>query len=658
MKRFKNALFLATVATSALASSFAQAQTTANNNGETALHGTGATSIQGVLVQELNCNGGYSNLGAIGTSTVAGTSSTSVEPTNLFTGINCATTDLWPGFVGRYIGSGSGTGRSSWIAAGSLTSTSAFVIGTANPNPFGTWSKIQFAFADSSVTDGDLTSYTSGAAQTNGGAPIMFPKFVLPVAVAYSPNYGTKTVGGVVTNYNFAVANPQAILGNNAGGLRLSQSTLCGVFNGTIVNFNNAAFTADNGGTSLRDSADATARWNADGVPVRLVGRLDRSGTTDIFTRALAAQCGSVASGNKYATNAETLPYNRTVTATVRPVFDSVRADTGLQTASTQPEAGNTSPNDTSVPGTPNFSGATVVGAEYWSGSAIVTPAANVGKVSSQPSASSSNGTGLFLVADGSGRVASAIKFAPDYVSPSDTTVKLNGKIGYIGADFIDGSPSAPGGLHAAALQNATTGLWHMPSAANATTAFGTVLPPQSDSAGGFDDTNADIRQVRIPTYQGGTPGVKNNAKRSNPLAWYDVMYANTGLQNPSAGYPITGTTQFLGYTCYATDASGSNATAMVNFLNFNTDYTGSVTVDSTGTNRTGIFTRVGALFANSGLLVRSNIGGLPNAWKRAVRETFLVDSNETSATRLGNSKLFMGTPAVANSTCSGKAGI
>ena len=93
MKRFKNALFLATVATSALASSFAQAQTTANNDGETALHGTGATSIQGVLVQELNCNGGYSILGLLGGGGIA-----IPEPTNLYTGINCATTDLWPGF--------------------------------------------------------------------------------------------------------------------------------------------------------------------------------------------------------------------------------------------------------------------------------------------------------------------------------------------------------------------------------------------------------------------------------------------------------------------------------------------------------------------------------------------------------------------------------
>ncbi|WP_204311139.1 hypothetical protein, partial [Klebsiella michiganensis] len=92
---------------------------------------------------------------------------------------------------------------------------------------------------------------------------------------------------------------------------------------------------------------------------------------------------------------------------------------------------------------------------------------------------------------------------APDYVSPSDPTVKLNGKIGYIGADFIDGSPSAPGGLHAAALKNATTNLWHMPSAANATTAFGTILPPQSASDGSFNDTATDTRPVRIPTYQG-----------------------------------------------------------------------------------------------------------------------------------------------------------
>lgn len=650
MKRFKNALFLATVASSALVSSFVQAQIPASNDGETAVHGTGATSIQGVLVQELNCVDGNSTLGLIGTSTTAGTVSTVAEPTNLPTGFNCSTQALHPNFLGRYIGSGSGTGRSAWVAPGTLTSTSAFQIGGANPNPFGTWSKIQFAFADSSVTDGDLNTYTNGAAQTNGGAPIMFPKFVLPVAIAYSPTYGHNDTSGV--DYSFNILFPQLILNNAAsagGGLRMSQATYCGVFNGSITNFNDAAFTADNGGTSLMDTddnIDNPGRWASDGVPVRLVGRLDRSGTTDIFTRALAAQCGTGAS-NKFKLNAETLPYNRGESATTRPTFGTVRADTGLQSTSTQPEAG--------------ASGATLVGSEYFNGTAIVTPAENAGKTATSYPIGV-NGSGRFLVADGSGRVASAIKFAPDYASPSKTTIKLNGKIGYIGADYLDGSPSAPGGLKAAALQGSTSTAWFMPSAANATTAFGTVLPPQSNSDGSFNDNplTPDTRQVHIPTYMGGGTNVFGNATRNNPLAWYEVIYSGTGLANPSNGYPITGSTQYLGYTCYAVDGNGSNATSMRNFLNYNSDYT--ATLDASGTNRMGVFTRVAASYTNSGLLARSNIGALPDSWKHAVRQTFLVNSSEASSSApgatLGGYNLYVDDANGTNGTCTSRAGI
>ncbi|TGX48716.1 hypothetical protein E5A73_20640 [Sphingomonas gei] len=655
MKRFKNALFLATVASSALASSFAQAQTPASNDGETAVHGTGASSIQGVLVQELNCNGSYSNLGVIGTSSTAGTSSTVVEPTNLPSPsgtFNCATTDLNTGFLGRYIASGSGAGRSAFINPGTLTTftNSPFAIGTANPNPFGTWNRVQFAFGDSSVTDGDLTTYTGGAALTNGGAPIMFPKYVLPVALAYSPTYGHNDTTG--SDYTFNIGFAQNILGNAAGGLRMSQATYCGVFNGTILNFNNASFTTDNGGTSLMDAddaAEAPGRWASDGVPVRLVGRLDRSGTTDIFTRALAAQCGSGAS-NKYKLNAETLPYNRSESATTRPTFGTVRADTGLQTSSTQPEAG--------------LGGATLVGSEYFSGTAIVRPTENAGKAATS-FPTGANGSGRFLVADGSGRVASAIKFAPDYASPTASNVKLNGKVGYIGADFIDGSPSAPGGLKAAALKGGSSASWYMPSAANATLAFGTILPPQSASDGTLNDSVADTRQVRIPTYQGGT-GVPGNAARTNPLAWYDVIYSDPSstLANPTNGYPIAGSTQYFGYTCYKVDANGSNARSIVNFLNFNTDYI--ATLDGAGATRTGIFTRTAATFANAGLLARSNIGALPDAWKHAVRQTFLTKSSETSSVNgtLGGYNLYVDDAngfrgaGTANTTCTSRAGI
>jgi phosphate transport system substrate-binding protein len=663
MKRYNTALFLATVASSALYCSYAQAQTsaTASNDGEAALHGTGATSIQNLLVQELNCLGGYSDLGRIGTSTSAGTTSAIAEPTNLpLTTFNCGTTDLFPGFAGRYIASGSGTGRGAWRVPGKIRGdstvtpivTTAFTIGSANPNPFGTWNTVQFAFGDSSITAGDLNIYINGnpatpaaaSAQTIGGAPVMFPKYVLPVAIAYSPVYGRNET--LAKNYTFNIQFPQNILGTAAGGLRMSQSTYCKVFNGQVKNFNDAAFTADNGGVSLADAAEATdnpGRWAADGVPVRLVGRLDRSGTTDIFTRALAAQCGTT--GNNYKVNAETLPYNRSESSSTLPNFAAVRSDTGLQPTSTEAEAGN---------GT-----ATLVGAEYWDGSAIVTPAANAGKPSSQPSGA--NGSGRFLVADGSGRVASAILFAPDYASPSKTTVKLNGKIGYIGADFIDGSPTASTGLKAAALQGSnTSGNFVMPSAQNATNAFGTtILPPQSASDGTLSDATADTRQVRI--YNNTTKSTDlGNATRSNPLAWYDVLYAGTGLANPSTGYPITGTTQLFAYTCYKADSTGSNATAMINFLAFSTDYV--ATLDGNGVNRMGVFTRNASTFANAGLLARSNIGALPDNWKHAIRQTFLVNSTETSSVNgtLGGYRLFFsnGGTSATNTTCTGKAGI
>ncbi|MEP9360949.1 hypothetical protein [Sphingomonas sp. KR3-1] len=660
MRRSNKALLLAAIASGAVTCVPAQAQRTMDNDGERALHGTGSSSIERELAQELNCVAGYSDLGRLGGGLVA-----IPEPTNLPAGgtFNCSSAtvsgvppmELFPLFLGRYISATPDVGRSSWVAAGTLTSTPPFASGTANP--FGTWTRVQFAFTDSSPVDNDFNAYVGGAPLALGGAPILFPKFVLPIAVAYSPIYGHNVATN--SNYSFNIQFPQPILGTSAGGLRMSQSTYCGVFNGTIINFNNSAFTTDNGGVSLMDPADASespGRWAADGVPVRLVGRLDLASATDILTRALAEQCGSVASGNHYAQNAETLPYKRSDSAMVRPVFDSVLATTGLQTASTAPEAGN-------------GLGQTMVGAEYWNGSAIVTPVANVAKVSSQPG-SPLYQPGLFLVADGDARVASAIKAVGggiDYDSPFNTAVKLNGKIGYIGANFIDGSPSAAGGLKAAALQNNTTGVWTMPSSMNANNAIRTILPPQSNTTladGTFDDSVVDPRLVRVPGYlRGGIPGF-GPATRDNPFAWYDVLYAGAsgGLANPSAGYPITGTIQFLGYTCYRRDASGSNAAAMVNFLNFNTDYAS--TVDSNGVDRKGIFTRVGASFISSGLLMRSNISPLPDPWKHAVRQTFLVNSGETSSvnTTLGGYRLWMaetnGSAASPNSNCTGKAGI
>ena len=131
-------------------------------------------------------------------------------------------------------------------------------------------------------------------------------------------------------------------------------------------------------------------------------------------------------------------------------------------------------------------------------------------------------------------------------------------------------------------------------------------------------DTATDTRQVRIPTYQGGTAGVKGNAKRSNPLAWYDrdlCRHRASGIPPLAIRSPAR---QFLGYTCYATDASGSNAAAMINLLSFNTDYVNTFTAPAPTARASSL--RVGAGFANSPAGSASNIG-LPQAGSHAVRD-------------------------------------
>lgn len=645
MKRFTTVMLLGTAASIACAAS-AQAQTkipfrpgqtaTAGNDAlgnDRNLLGTGASSVGPILVQELNCIGGNNRLGSQN-----GTTTLINEPTNLppppgGNPFNCAVNNLQDNFGAKYISTGSSFGRRAWRTFANQFQDSPGLTGpfSGGPyNPFNNypasdsryspWPHVQFAFADSSITDGDLTEYDS-AARPVAGAPVFFPLFVLPVAIAYNPVYGVNASG---QEMRFDVQFPQSVDGEVIGGLRMTRQTYCKVFNGETKNFNSSLFTSANNNVSLQDkSNDTTTRWNRDGVPIRLVGRLDGSGTTDIFTRAMAAQCKNVPSANnRYANNAEALPYARG--AADAPDFSTVRADSPYRPGSSTPVAGTRN----------------LVSNQYFNGSAITSDGVTGG---SPATPNGVNGSGLFLMADGSGRVRDAINFAPDYPSPGEPAVLLNGKIGYISADFIANSPTGSNSLYAAALQVRSSSTYTMPTAANATAAFGTVLPPQSNANGTF--TNSDTRQVRE---QGGTTG---NARRTNPLAWYDVLYAGgAGLSDPSAGYAITGTTQFIGYTCY----TQQNREHIVNFLGWNAD---SVTRSQNNVNRAGIFTGTG------GLLAVSNIGALPTAWKTAIYKTFLVDSNESGAgaVRLGSLNLWLQnkpTPGgVSNSTCSGVTG-
>lgn len=594
MKRINSALFLATVASMALASGASAQTIPAPSNSDGALHGAGASAVQNVLVQELNCIGGSNQLG-VSSPNPNGSFTTIAEPT--IGSFNCATTEVQPNFEGKYVATGSGFGRQAWRSntnqffnAGTGTGTA----GVHNPfvnisgNPL--WTHVQFAFSEGGASPSDIQAYknTSTGAVTVGGAPIQFPKYVLPVAIVYNPIYATQGA----TNYRFNVTSPQMINGVNAGGLRLSRELYCKVFNGAVVNWNDPLFTAANGGTSLRDAQDEIdnpGRWASQGVPVRLVGRLDRSGTTDIFTRALSQQCGAFGTNN-YTTNAEALPYARVAGA---PDFSGVRADTPYSLGSSAALSGT----------------APMIGNQYFD-RATGTILSVSGGLPSNPAAGA-NGTGRYLLGDGSSAIRDAILAAADI----GTGFKVNGKIGYIASDFVAGSASANPALFAAALQqkpSVAPNSYHMPSAGNAQAAFGTtILPPQSNADGSYNTT--DTRLVRNPA-----GGADIQARRNNPIAWYDVLYNPVAtLADPNNGYAITGTTQFLGHQCY----QAGNRRSMVEFVMDN--------FDLYGTRSTGAALPTDMFGgASTSIVSNSNIGVVPDNWQRAIRETFFQNTS------------------------------
>src|SRR6202012_2909109 len=114
-----------------------------------------------------------------------------------------------------------------------------------------------------------------------------------------------------------------------------------------------------------------------------------------------------------------------------------------------------------------------------------------------------------------SGGVASAIAANP-------------GSIGYVGPDFALPSVTNTGtntfGLNVAALKNAG-GAFVEPTSASALAAFGSVLPPQSNSDGSFNAS------------------VTTNGLRNDPTAWVQSTAPPAALANPSGltSYPIVG---------------------------------------------------------------------------------------------------------------------
>ncbi|WP_428334841.1 substrate-binding domain-containing protein [Novosphingobium sp.] len=588
------------------------------------------------------------------------------------------------GFSGKYVGSGSGLGQKAWEYASDVFDdgygkTTSQPGSTSNvPNPFvsvagqNAWSHVQYAFSDAPIVQSNLTLYNANAS-TKAGPAVEFPLFVVPVAIVYNTVYASTPTKTMTFN-----AKGKAVYAGSTtavASLQLTGSLYCGIFNGMITNWNDAALTQANKNIPLFDPInDNAARWGNAGAPIRLVGRMDNSGTTDIFTRHLAAVCsqdkiyGSGATstnnyysvpgisapllpvadkrnfvGNKYLHNAQTLPYS----ATTGLNYTSIRSDTHIDGSAYS--AGNDA-------GTVN-----TISGDYWTGSAIgnIGTTTNGGTAVAPATPTKTNGSGLFIVANGGSAVAATINYAPDYdattgtynnTSATDSNILYNGKVGYISADVVTGSDAvgtpATGFLRAAVLATlpnsytATGGIYaytfYAPTVKNALSAFNTqggtlaFLPPESDASGNY-----------VPSSSSATSASGGQIVRSNPFAWTDQFYQNgtpygTGLLSgtyslaqPSQGFPIVGTTQMLTYTCFVSPGNRQAIADLVATL------TSALTVDSTNTkiNKNAFTSPSPAL---PGIIASSSIGIVPAAWQVAVARTFLQGTSDVNQSTTG----------------------
>lgn len=592
------------------------------------LRGAGATTVGDVAVRTLNCIGNPgAGLNPYGTNsnqllTIAPGLYAPTAPTVSNPVHDCAAEEIQPAFEGKYIGTGSGAGRQIWRTF----ATNPPLTGAAgNVNPFGTWTNTQFAFSEAPISVSDLSAYnaTANNATNKAGPAIQVPFYVIPIAFAYNPVYGQNSTGAATVDMKFNVKVPASINGVVSGGLRLNRSAYCKIFNGEITNWNDAALKTLNSNQSLHDTVnDTLARWTAEGAPIRLIGRADRSGGSDVFTRAMAAQCDTFVTTNKFDRAAELLPFDNTSAIDIR----RLRPDTRYFPASA----------------TTNFSGTvqSLGGLVYdrvtdniclWSEVNATTARCDAtlapgGVFTNAPTA------GLFTVADGSSGVAEAIETTVNNALIDSTTagIKLNGKLGYVGADFV--KPVAGRNLFAAAVQAGATASYVMPSALNAAAAFGTILPPQATAASGAYSTldartlgSVDPYLIIDPVTNPATP-----VSRANPLHWAAVLYnpnvpITSTLASPAKGYPVTGAAFMLTYTCFkgANPLVPGNNANRFGIVQFMATTFGKITKNSIN-GAVGANTFKGTGATSLGILSQSNTAVPSAGWQNAITDTFL----------------------------------
>ena len=227
-------------------------------------------------------------------------------------------------------------------------------------------------------------------------------------------------------------------------------------------------------------------------------------------------------------------------------------------------------------------------------------PATRQGPTVAQRNSGTAATVGKFTLATGSGGVADFLTFS---ATPTSGQTLTQGRLGYLGTDFTapySGNNGYAYALHTTSLKNGGSGAFVAPQPATATTAFGPQTAPE-------------------------TGGTTLWGTRDNPADW--VRLSATGssasLANPSAGYPIIGTVNFLGYSCYS---SSAKTAAIHDYVTF--------------------------WLNNPTILTNAGLAALPASWKTAITDTFLTTPSTPT-----NLQFATAGAGSSNSTCVSVAG-
>ncbi|MGJ4996981.1 substrate-binding domain-containing protein [Bradyrhizobium sp. HKCCYLS3077] len=139
---------------------------------------------------------------------------------------------------------------------------------TIGVNATSDYDGVQFVGSDDVVTSSDITAWNSAGNPARFGNLIQIPALVGPVAIGFNGTDGT----GAPLN----ILKPTPVGGSS--GLNLSRNAVCGIVSGHITKWNNPILTALNGGVLGTGN-------------ITFVHRADGSGTTFLFSNALATQC-------------------------------------------------------------------------------------------------------------------------------------------------------------------------------------------------------------------------------------------------------------------------------------------------------------------------------------------------------------------------------